>query len=71
MKYEILENGAYTLPLGSTVDQAGLGRISCSAQGVCSRTLYCKVHDYLKSKDDNSSLKWMKIAASKYRGRLV
>ena len=42
-----------------------------SHQGVCSRILYCKVHDYLKSKSNNSSLKWMKIADSKYRGRLA
>ena len=30
-------------------------------KGVCSRISYCKVHDYLKSKTNNSSLKWMKI----------
>ena len=41
------------------------------SQGVCSRILYCKVHDYLKSKSNNSSLKWMKIADSKYRGHLA
>ena len=41
------------------------------SQGVCSRILYCKVHDYLKSKTNNSSLKWKKIAESKYRGRLA
>ena len=40
-------------------------------QGVCSRMLYCKVHDYLKSKSNNSLLKWMKIADSKYRGHLA
>ena len=39
-------------------------------QGVCSRIFYCKVHDYLKSKSNNSSLKWMKIADSKYQGVL-